>query len=494
MSSSFKTLSSPTTDTGADRIYGENWNYTIQFLKLTTPNQIVLSKSGTTYYANRNDGGLVSSSSDFDTVLSNAITDISDDGGRLFIKKINGVTYDIDSSVSLPSTAVDFIIESDFAEVKRTSNLTMMFNKNGNTGKTVFRNIYFNGNSAGSGNTNKAIGGSSGSYLRVDGCVFDGYGTRHPVGVSGMTHVSIANNWIGDCGGLGSEGGCNDVQYTGNYVFEAVNDYPFMVAGNLTSNTRIMIDRNILSTGNTAGGGIDVVGSYVTITNNIINTPYLHGIYVHDNDATGGTDYISNVLISNNIIKGVGAGGGKSVVVENIDDSTDAFVCVSDNYLDKGLGLTSIRNAEISSNIFATGQCYTIGGVKLNFHDNVFAGSIAFNIESTATYMDDVMIANNRIDSATPFNGSRLPTTATIKNNKGYNPQGAASISVTGSPFTYTAGATPEAVYIRGGTVSSIAKNSVTLFTATPATVFLEPNESVVVTYTGAPTMVKDRK
>jgi hypothetical protein len=78
--------------------------------------------------------------------------------------------------------------------------------------------------------------------------------------------------------------------------------------------------------------------------------------------------------------------------------------------------------------------------------------------------------------------------------NPPWQPQGAATIAVGASPFTYTAGATPEAVYIRGGTVSDVAKNGRTLFVASPATVMLEPGEAVVVTYSAAPTMEKDRK
>lgn len=80
-----------------------------------------------------------------------------------------------------------------------------------------------------------------------------------------------------------------------------------------------------------------------------------------------------------------------------------------------------------------------------------------------------------------------------IRNNKGYNPIGASAISVGASPFTYTAGYTPETIYITGGTVSSIAKNSITLFTATEKSVNLEPGESLIVTYSAAPTMNTDK-
>lgn len=83
--------------------------------------------------------------------------------------------------------------------------------------------------------------------------------------------------------------------------------------------------------------------------------------------------------------------------------------------------------------------------------------------------------------------------TAIIRDNLGYNPQGMAAITVTASPFTYTAGHTEENVYIRGGTVSDIAVDGSTVFVATDKMVSLSPGKSVVVTYTVAPTMVKQR-
>lgn len=83
-------------------------------------------------------------------------------------------------------------------------------------------------------------------------------------------------------------------------------------------------------------------------------------------------------------------------------------------------------------------------------------------------------------------------TNTIIKDNKGYNPVGVSTITVGASPFTYTAGASPETVYIRGGTVSDISKGGQTLFTDTNHSVELEPYESVTVTYSVAPTMIKD--
>ena len=82
-----------------------------------------------------------------------------------------------------------------------------------------------------------------------------------------------------------------------------------------------------------------------------------------------------------------------------------------------------------------------------------------------------------------------------IKDCQGFNPQGVAAITVTASPFTYTNNdGVPEAIYIDAGTVSVITKNAITVYTSTDKTVWLEPGETVTVTYSVLPTMNKDRK
>ena len=72
---------------------------------------------------------------------------------------------------------------------------------------------------------------------------------------------------------------------------------------------------------------------------------------------------------------------------------------------------------------------------------------------------------------------------------------GVAPITVGISPFTYVNNdSVPEAIYIFGGRVNQVAKNSVNLFTTTNVTVWLEPGESVTISYSSTPSMTKDRK
>jgi hypothetical protein len=92
-------------------------------------------------------------------------------------------------------------------------------------------------------------------------------------------------------------------------------------------------------------------------------------------------------------------------------------------------------------------------------------------------------------------NGS---STTIITNCRGYNPVGLSVITVGASPYTYTAGASPETVYIQGGTITEVSRGGAFIIanTTPPAgqsiTVPLPPRGSVTVTYSVAPTMGKD--
>lgn len=77
--------------------------------------------------------------------------------------------------------------------------------------------------------------------------------------------------------------------------------------------------------------------------------------------------------------------------------------------------------------------------------------------------------------------------------NAGFNPQGYASIAVTASPFTYTAGNTSEMVYITGGTVSLVAVDGNSILQDTNTTVQIPAGKTVTVTYSSAPGMSKYR-
>lgn len=68
---------------------------------------------------------------------------------------------------------------------------------------------------------------------------------------------------------------------------------------------------------------------------------------------------------------------------------------------------------------------------------------------------------------------------------------GMVPITVGASPFTYTAGATPEQVFVSGGVVTDISISGVSTGLMS-GSFSLAAKQSIVVTYTGAPTMVSN--
>lgn len=78
-----------------------------------------------------------------------------------------------------------------------------------------------------------------------------------------------------------------------------------------------------------------------------------------------------------------------------------------------------------------------------------------------------------------------------------FRAEATATITVTSSPFTYTAGTESEVVYVRGGSVSAIEKKDsagswVSVLDSSNATVFLASGQQMRVTYASAPTMTSD--
>ncbi len=125
-------------------------------------------------------------------------------------------------------------------------------------------------------------------------------------------------------------------------------------------------------------------------------------------------------------------------------------------------------------------------------------GSIVGNtsnaIQILAGTSSNFHIVNNRLTG----NGGTIADGSTGTNrwktgNIGYNPVGTNAITVTASPFTYTAGDAPETVYINGGTVSQVTVGGVNSFSQTNCAVRLGPGTAVVVTYSALPGMATSK-
>lgn len=110
----------------------------------------------------------------------------------------------------------------------------------------------------------------------------------------------------------------------------------------------------------------------------------------------------------------------------------------------------------------------------------------------------DGQIANNKFWSKDGGQAAFLNNSYTIGtgqlqilNNHGYNPVGPSYGALGTSPFTYTAGPSPETFSIMGGTSVVVSKNGVNVLGGA-GQVQLAPNEAIVITYSGTPTVSVD--
>ena len=170
-----------------------------------------------------------------------------------------------------------------------------------------------------------------------------------------------------------------------------------------------------------------------------------------------------------------------------------------------GIWLENVAHCVIKGNMVYNNQVAAHGEGGITLHSGVdycfIEGNKCFDTQNPKTQKYGIDIYNaNCDDNVILGNDVRANLTAgihdagtgtIIRNNLGYNPVGISSISVGESPFTHTAGASPETVYVSGGTVTSITKGG-NNFGLTSGAFELEPYESIVVTYSVAPTMFRD--
>lgn len=250
----------------------------------------------------------------------------------------------------------------------------------------------------------------------------------------------------------------------------------------------IVVSKNVLfgNTGFNSGSqaGVSITGGARDIT--------IEGNHVYGNrlgiSIVGGRRRNIKVL-NNHVFRNTGDGIRVHADIVNI--VVEAQVVGNSVWNNTGSAIDLYSNGTLNVDV-AHNWCYDDQGTPTQTR--------SLNIGTEAGKTNTIRASNNRLldTTAVNFYGVFPPTTtngSSFERNVGYNPRGAAGITVAASPFTYIAADyVAEAVYISGGTVSAIAKNSVTLFASTDKTVWLEPGESVTVTYSAAPTMTKDRK
>jgi hypothetical protein len=197
----------------------------------------------------------------------------------------------------------------------------------------------------------------------------------------------------------------------------------------------------------------------------------------------GGNIRLKNMVIGS-VSVSYGIACGAYTTIENCSISG----CVSDSIYTSNIGCVIHANTTTGSG--GAGIHIDNGASHTRVIGNKVISSTGGAIVETggATY---TLAMGNDVQGATACviaNNS----TSVYEKNPGYNPVGTFSITVTGSPFTYTSATSTETVIMNGGAMSSITVNGVSYGAVTSGVVMtVPPHTPIVVSYTVLPTMTK---
>lgn len=149
-------------------------------------------------------------------------------------------------------------------------------------------------------------------------------------------------------------------------------------------------------------------------------------------------------------------------------------------------------DVRIDNNLISGGTtCVNIaGGTRVGINGNTLQNA---NVGVDVGSATNIHVVGNLFSDIVTNVVQNISSTTSIQSNRGDTNVGSNSfITVGASPFTYTAGARPEYISIFSGTVSNIQLGSNSIGFGTNRTVVLAPNQSVTVTHSSAPFMVKN--
>jgi hypothetical protein len=331
-------------------------------------------------------------------------------------------------------------------------------------------------------------------------------GEQHGVFIQGTTGTHILGNSVTDCyihdfgraSGLGSSVK-NDYHDHGEIVHNVCknnnhwgiaiwNDCDYLlIADNRINNCYEGIEIHGYSWGNMVIGNISVYCSKHGIIDDGGNLTAIIGNFLYHNgngasyDGRGGCGIRVNgeALVIGNTVRWSGesgiaatSAGSKAYIVGNFVDSSSQNATNTWGNIEV---LYSAANCYVADNTCRIGPStpHPAYGIRVKSDagtGNCIEDNDVLSSGDTATILCDVACID--------------------KGNRGHNPTGYISPDPTwgASPWTYTAGNTPEDVYVSGGTLSSIAKGGQTLG-ITSGLIHLEPGESIAITYSAAGTV-----
>jgi hypothetical protein len=163
------------------------------------------------------------------------------------------------------------------------------------------------------------------------------------------------------------------------------------------------------------------------------------------------------------------------------------------------------ESSHVCGNSVTAGNAGIVVGLNVN-NVRIRGGAVGGSCDGFATTQANGILVPNAtntnllIQGVDVSQGNSTPisypagVTGRVEGNPGFNPLGPSAVTVTASPFTYTAGLTPESVCITGGTVSGVTIGGLTVAAATNSCVQLAPRQAMVATYSSLPVMVASKQ
>lgn len=302
------------------------------------------------------------------------------------------------------------------------------------------------------------------SGLRITGNYIAG--CQVGIGDSGGRHSVVANNQITACSaGIGVDNGTfgsTHVSYDGiaigNNIYGCTG--PGFIFDYQTAGGKYTVTGNTVSTCNQAilfkfAGSVNAAA--VTVTgNNFHDNKYSAIRAYYPTTGTGGfteSEFSRNFVYNNGTQATTGDKDGIRMEVP-------------------------LTNVQIRDNV-----CFDRQGSKTQGYGIVLTAAAVM----TGGSIRGNDLRNNLTGAASI--ATAVSATTWVASNAGYTPVPPAAVSVTASPMTYTGPDFPSYLFVTGGTVTDITIGGVTVRATTEGVMPLESGDSVVITYSSAPTL-----
>jgi len=234
----------------------------------------------------------------------------------------------------------------------------------------------------------------------------------------------------------------------------------------------VIVEGNLCTNALEAGGS----GMGIFLLNAAAGAPISKGMVIKGNICNSNALAGIHVAASNVIVEG-------NICYNNNRDSSDTPTRKA------GILVQGVPDVSVDGVLIIGNRCFDDQDIQTQQY--------GISLSQQNDIVSQVLMANNDLrGNGTDSVGALDARSFRLHSNIGYNPLGLDLINVGPvSPFTYVNDdGVSEAIYITGGTVSNISKNNESIFASSPATILLDPGDSLTVTHADPPRIVKDRK